>query len=516
MKILKISLLTFLVLFHIYLTSQKIDLQTADLGRHIKNGEEILKGSDEVFSGNFYSYTNSSYPFINHHWGSGIIFYLIQLTTGFVGQSIIFTLISLVTFLLFFDVARKYSNFYLAAFTSLLAVFLIGSRAEIRPEGFSYLLSGIFFWILLRFQRDDLNKKWLYALPFIELVWVNLHVYFPVGLLILGAFFLEETVLFLLTKDKQHLENTKDLSLVGVAAGLATLFNPYFIKGALYPLNIFQDYGYRILENQSFLFLEKIIVYPASLYFKIGFALFLVSLTFWVYQTFKKREKISLATTLLLVIFLLMSFQAVRNFALFGLFLIPFCSLGLSSLKLKAEEEVKQFLIPTAFLVLFMFLAVINQPFFVGKSNFGFGLKNRSEKAAEFFLRNNLQGPIFNNYDIGGYLIYYLFPKEKIFVDNRPEAYPSQFFKDVYIPMQENEDEFLQQDKKYRFNTIFFYRHDLTPWAQKFLISKVKDPNWVPIYVDEYAIVFIKNAQKNQEIIEKYKLPQEMFSAKSP
>jgi len=57
-----------------------------------------------------------------------------------------------------------------------------------------------------------------------------------------------------------------------------------------------------------------------------------------------------------------------------------------------------------------------------------------------FFKENNLQGPIFNNYDIGGYLIFNLFPQEKVFVDNRPETYSSEFFQEDYIPMQEDYD----------------------------------------------------------------------------
>jgi len=30
----------------------------------------------QVLTTNFYSPTHAGYPFINHHWGSGIIFYL--------------------------------------------------------------------------------------------------------------------------------------------------------------------------------------------------------------------------------------------------------------------------------------------------------------------------------------------------------------------------------------------------------------------------------------------------------
>ncbi|MFN3966251.1 MAG: hypothetical protein ACK4JE_00935, partial [Endomicrobiia bacterium] len=132
-------------------------------------------------------------------------------------------------------------------------------------------------------------------------------------------------------------------------------------------------------------------------------------------------------------------------------------------------------------------------------------------ESAEFFNEKNLKGPIFNNYDIGGYLIFHLFPKEKVFVDNRPEAYPSSFFEKEYISMQENEEIWHELNEKYNFNVIFFYRHDLTPWAQKFLISRIDDPQWAPIFVDQYSIIFLRNTQENKNIINRYKIPRELF-----
>ncbi|PIP87416.1 hypothetical protein COW81_00305, partial [Candidatus Campbellbacteria bacterium CG22_combo_CG10-13_8_21_14_all_36_13] len=58
--------------------------------------------------------------------------------------------------------------------------------------------------------------------------------------------------------------------------------------------------------------------------------------------------------------------------------------------------------------------------------------------AVNFVLENDIQGNMFNNFDIGGYLIYRLYPDRKVFVDNRPEAYPAEFFEKVYKPMQES------------------------------------------------------------------------------
>jgi len=142
---------------------------------------------------------------------------------------------------------------------------------------------------------------------------------------------------------------------------------------------------------------------------------------------------------------------------------------------------------------------------------FGFGLEPKNSLSAEFFLENKIQGPILNNYDIGSYLIFYLFPKYRVFVDNRPEAYSSDFFQKIYIPMQESENEWQKQDKIYNFNAIFFFRNDATPWGQNFLISRINDSTWAPIFVDQYTIIFLKKTSQNQKIIEKFEIPKEFF-----
>ena len=117
------------------------------------------------------------------------------------------------------------------------------------------------------------------------------------------------------------------------------------------------------------------------------------------------------------------------------------------------------------------------------------------ERSADFFKAAGLKGPVFNNYDIGGYFIFYLFPQERPFVDNRPEAYPVDFFKRVYGPMQEKEQDWSEARAKYGFELIYFYRHDITPWAQPFLLRRLDDPEWAPVFVDDYTIILARRGR---------------------
>ena len=72
--------------------SMPIELTAVDIGRHIKNGELILKGDTQVLYKNFYSFTYPDYPFINHHWFFGVISYVVFRMSGFDGLSVFYIL----------------------------------------------------------------------------------------------------------------------------------------------------------------------------------------------------------------------------------------------------------------------------------------------------------------------------------------------------------------------------------------------------------------------------------------
>jgi amino acid transporter len=217
-----------------------------------------------------------------------------------------------------------------------------------------------------------------------------------------------------------------------------------------------------------------------------------------------------------------MAFLTIRNFAFFGLFALPVFSLNIIYvLKWWSERknnpiiltpEIKKVLFVVLVIIVFFFNFFTQSRIFLPlKSDLGTGLLPDVNKSIEFFEENSLSGPIFNNYDIGSFLIFHLFPKEKVFVDNRPEAYPATFFEEEYIPMQENEKIWEKLDNFYQFNIIFFYRHDATPWGQPFLIKRLEDPNWAPVFIDELTIIFLKDNPANQTIIENYQIPREYF-----
>jgi len=462
---------------------------------------------------NRYSYTYPDHPFINHHWGSGVILFLVHRVAGFEGLSLVFIGVSLATWWLFFHAAWRDSHFEMAACVSILLLPLLATRAEVRPEVFSYFFSGVFFWLLSSHREGRLHARWLLVLPLCELLWVNLHLYFVLGPALIAAFLFEGAV-FCLARRPGARERTRHLGFVLLLTCLAAVVNPAGVRGAVYPLRIFHNYGYRVFENQPVWFIERLFSYPPALHFKIACVVLLLSVLFRLVVTLRTRTDPPLAHGFLAVVVSTLGWQAVRNLTLFGYFALPLACANVRSLRITkvGHARASWVVIP---LLLAAFVGILRVPGgWGGRRPIRLGLQAGVTNAADFFRHEALQGPILNNYDIGSYLIYHLYPREQVFVDNRPEAYPATFFEQTYVPLQEDEQRWREADARYRFNVIFFSRHDVTPWGQAFLGRRVFDPGWVPVYVDEYAIILLRNDGPNQTTIRRYELPRSLFSMK--
>lgn len=491
-----------LALYAIFLT-HKINLVTADLGRHIKNGEILLENA-RILTHNFYSFTTPDFPTLNHHWASGLLFFGFWKSFGFNGVELLFIAISLITLWLFVKSIKRDDNMGLIGLISIPVIFLLAQRTEIRPEAFSYFFIALFFFLLIRFRDNPQDQKYsrlIYLIPLLEIIWANLHIYFILGPVVVGTFFVESWF--------SHRNITKKLFIILIFAFLATLVTPFGIKGIVEVVTIFNNYGYMLAENQSVWFLYK---FPGPhvnlLLFQLGF--YITALSFLVPIFRKEWRKIEISSILFFLGFGGMAWFAERNFALFGFFMIPIVVSNLRGfLGSFVQQERRVFeILTTVLLAMVILLALFGgmTKYFPYWRSGGFGLEEENSSAGEFWKQNGLKGPIFNNYDIGGYLIFHFYPEEKVFVDNRPEAYPAEFFQKVYIPMQENVVDWKEQLDKYKFNAIVFSHTDMTPWGQQFLVSRAKDPQWIPVFLDRYIIIFLRQNDENKTIIDKYRI----------
>ncbi len=103
---------------------------------------------------------------------------------------------------------------------------------------------AVFYAMLTAWFRRALNAKYLYSLPIVMLLWVNFHIGFVFGFVLLGGFLPFKA---LLSGERQRSVLTLWIAAASAVAGCV---NPAGLNGLLYPLNIFRNYAYSIEENQ--------------------------------------------------------------------------------------------------------------------------------------------------------------------------------------------------------------------------------------------------------------------------
>ena len=169
-----------------------IDLTNSDLGRHIENGEILWEGSHPdaaaVLRTNHYSFAAPDAPFVNHHWLSGVVFFLVFKAAGFEGLTVFYAVLVALTSILSYWTAQRVSNPVVAAALATLALPLLAFRDQVRPEAFTYLFTALFYLVLLAWARGWAGNRSLILLPCLMVLWINLHIEFVFGFALLGAF----------------------------------------------------------------------------------------------------------------------------------------------------------------------------------------------------------------------------------------------------------------------------------------------------------------------------------------
>ncbi len=480
------ALLLFFVFSFIFKPDFSFD---QDLGRHLKLGE-IIWQTKSVPLTNLFSYTNPNFPFINTHWLFEVLVYVIGSQTLLLLKIIIF-LFSV--WLILKVIPKKTSALLLPV--GFIFLHVLRERTELRPEIFSFLFTAGTYYILEKYLRGP--TRLIFLLPAIQLIWINTHIYFFVGLVLQAIFLIDLTY----QKLHSHIVSGK-LKILAVILGLSVILsfiNPYGLMGFLYPLNVTKNYGYTIVENQTIFLLESInFQNPNFIWVKITLGIILLSIIIVisnVVRNLPSSEDSSLAAqndkrnrvrNILITCFgAVLALMNVRSFPYLVFISLPAVLQNFGAIK-------PDWLTKTATIITAILLIITTLNNFKTNQFPNLKFEESGKKALDFALSNNLPGPIYNNFDIGSYIIYRGYPKYQVFVDGRPEAYPAGFFSEVYIPTQADYAKFQLLEKQYNFKTIIFSITDQTPWGRTFLNSVAKDTSWKIVYLDNFMAVLSK------------------------
>jgi hypothetical protein len=299
---------------------------------------------------------------------------------------------------------------------------------------------------------------------------------------------------------------------IAAASAVAGCVNPAGLKGLLYPLNIFRNYAYSIEENQS-LFIRLHDANPQWPLTLFAWLLVLAAVIVLVRRLVMKEFRSRLADLLLLGSAAVLAVSAVRNVPVFALLMIPLLAELLHDvIREKGLAGALSTRLPAAglFVIGLGFCWTRHQDRERG-GVFGLGLRNGVTAAADFMRANGVTGPIFNDFNNGGYLIFYFFHPERIFIDNRPEAYPAGLF-ELHKSMEADDKVWREQDEKYHFNAIVYsLQFNNAPETERFLLARVRDPEWAPVFADNFNMIYVRRTERNAAAIKAHELPRSMF-----
>lgn len=383
-----------------------------DLWWHLKLGQ-IVATTRHIPEFDTLSYTTGHHHVVPHEWLSQLLIYASYAAGGYSG--LMFWECAFVSGILIagFYLCQIYGGDVRTAFLGTLSLWAFGTVGyAIRPQLVGYLLLT-FELILLHLGRTR-NPRWLLLLPPLFAVWVNCHGSFWLGLGVLAVVaFTDATDLHIrgFAPAMGRSWSGRWLPWIFALSAAALFLNPNGLEQILYPFSIMLHSPINLGNVQEW---RHLTVNDQRTWFFIAEVACFAALIFLRRAWLTLDESIVLAYT---------AFEAVRHERLlfpFGILAAPVLCRLLTAQQSNRQEDRQRPGLNAA--VIGVALLVVWRVFPSGSS-----LRKQAEdaspvEATRFIQQHHLPGPILNNYDFGGYLIWAA-PEYPVFVDGRADIF---------------------------------------------------------------------------------------------
>jgi hypothetical protein len=429
-------LLAPLVLFCILLS--RTPLHEGDLWWSIKLGEQITKAGIIPETDSF-TFTAHGSPYLfGRSWLSEVLFFELTRIGGLPALILIQAFIgTAIISLVIIGALRRNASARLAGITGLIGILGFLQFCSVRSQIFSFLYFGIFFTILTGWQRGKGNR-YLFLLPIIMVLWVNMHPGWVTGVLIITLYMTLAIIQTL--SGKIAFSNLRPLLIFGFLSIFILAMNPYGLGVLRDPLAAGKNSVIQLYISE---WQPVIISDPYSWLFFALLGLFLVFLAF-------SQQRINLYDFCTLLIFGVLALRYVRGLPYFYLTALPVLAglaMGLQwkigCLKLRETDYLSRranrgyLFINWLIVAIMMGVALLNLPqvriaFFDTKEDEL--ISNYFPKRALDYLDSQKLGNmhLFSLAEWGGYIIYRIFPEATIFADGRIELIPDSVWSDYF------------------------------------------------------------------------------------
>jgi len=471
------------VFFSMLLGGPRLFTNDGDLGRHITMGNYILD-TGTIPTSDVFSHTMYGEKLVSHEWLSGMVFALVHRLMGFDGAVFLAALLGAFTILIIYEELVKRGNFRLVAlFVGAWVAAVSSIHWLARPHMFTFFFIALWTYWLERVYRNERMNIWTF--PALMLIWANMHGAFFAGFIILGAYLAGWLVEFM--QGQQTKNVGRQLAFIGFLSFAITFINPYGWRLWTTILGFLgNDYiTSHQVDHLSPNFHEKD-MWPFLL--MLVFALFALG----------QEHRIKFREALLLAGWGAMSLFTLRNLPLFAVVTAPIYGDLLQSLAVKMLNWLKLASGPRENgNVLRGYVWVVAAVLFFGfvlwrgipmdqKGTGNVYLPDKMPVQAADWLKQNPQtGNMFNQFAWGGYILYRLWPAEKVFIDGQTDFYGEALLREYFEVTNVGVGWEAILDK-YAVSWMLIPRNDELAEYLYF----VDDDVWDVIYEDDTAVIF--------------------------
>lgn len=487
----KFKIVFFFLLFSYIFMFSFSSLFGTDYFFHLKAGEYITT-TKSIPKHDVFSFTQKGKKWINHEWLYQVIIYNFYKMFGEERLVYFKAFIFALSFVLLTFVVFRISwmpAIILIFFSLQISV----PRFILRPDTVSFLFT-VFYLTTLFFR-----KRWmLFLLPFIQILWTNIHGFFPLGPFILGLYIL----FHLKEKDKFH----RQLRAVFLAVLIVCFISPYPMEGIRYPFNVIEGIIKGNLRN-----IYANIKELSSPWTNIDFSnpyIFFVVITGLMFSAFKR---FNFYYFFLWIFFLLFSANSLRN----TYFIIP---IGIIVF-VDRYPYIKEIFINKVFkdfgylffkILTFVIMVIIAKDITTNllattkRVEVYFDSNHKMHIAPRFFSRLKSTYPqgiidfikstplpqrMYNDFNTGAILIFNFFPQRKVFIDGRAEFYGKDFFSEYLKIFKGDEKAIKEAINKYRLDGFII---DYVYYDPTSIIKIVYELGYKCVYFGKDGIIFVQ------------------------
>lgn len=442
-----------------------------DFWRYLKGGE-IMFNTHQILDKDIFTFTIFNEPSINLHWASGLYYYLIYRIGGI--PLVVFMHAVLVTtsfsFILLTLVMRG-AGLRLASVITFFAIIISSTNFTVKPQVFSLL----FFSMTIYF----LQTRKYFIIPFIVLLWTNLHAGFVIGLILVGIEWLG------------NLKSIKDcfrsiLFYVLVISFLLTFINPWgpgFYSG--------------VFEAESISRFGRVLEWESPSFHESTGRMFFISLILLISLQNLRKINWNKKDLLTFIIFTLFAFRSLRYVIWWAIVVTPlFVDILKGILPIQPIKPSTQNSVP----IFNSFIAVLFLLYLGGCLPWLKAYNPLLPKDAYLLLNpdtpvaigNKLNSypevkKIFNSYSWGDYFCYSNQGDRRIFYDSRVSIFPKKIIQDYFL-ISGGYYDWEKIVEKYNVDTLALSRKD----AWELILLAKSSPHWKQVYEDKLGYIFLK------------------------